>query len=93
MKKVFILLIQFYQKCISPLKPACCKYYPSCSGYAIEAFKKHGLIKGLLLSGWRLLRCNPWSPGGLDYVPERFYFVPFKGGNREKNSEKSPEKS
>lgn len=44
-----------------------CKYHPSCSQYAIDALKKHGLLKGGALAGWRLLRCNPWSRGGVDY--------------------------
>ncbi|MBQ6634393.1 MAG: membrane protein insertion efficiency factor YidD [Ruminococcus sp.] len=64
-------LIRFYQKFISPLTPPRCKYYPTCSAYALEAYRKHGLIKGTVLSTWRLLRCNPWSLGGIDYVPER----------------------
>ena len=64
-------LIRFYQKFISPLMPPRCKYYPTCSAYALEAYRKHGLIKGTVLSTWRLLRCNPWSLGGVDYVPER----------------------
>ena len=64
-------LIRLYQKFISPLTPPRCKYYPTCSAYALEAYRKHGLIKGTVLSTWRLLRCNPWSLGGIDYVPER----------------------
>lgn len=75
----FILPIMFYRKFISPMFPARCKYYPSCSAYAVEAYKKHGVFKGTLLSAWRLLRCNPWSYGGVDYVPDkltRIYFVP-----------------
>ena len=64
-------LIRLYQKFISPLTPPRCKYYPTCSAYALEAYSKHGLIKGTVLSTWRLLRCNPWSLGGVDYVPER----------------------
>ena len=64
-------LIRLYQKFISPLTPPRCKYYPTCSAYALEAYRKHGLIKGTVLSTWRLLRCNPWSLGGVDYVHER----------------------
>jgi hypothetical protein len=45
-----------------------CKYHPSCSQYALDALRKHGVIKGSLLAAWRLLRCNPWSPGGVDYA-------------------------
>lgn len=73
MNYVFIALIKFYKRFISPLFPPRCKYYPSCSSYAIEAYKKHGFFKGTILSVWRLLRCNPWSMGGVDYVPEEFY--------------------
>jgi uncharacterized protein len=51
--------------------PPSCKYYPSCSEYALQALRRHGLVKGTLLAGWRLLRCNPWSHGGVDHVPER----------------------
>ena len=67
---LFILPIKLYQKLISPLFPARCKYYPSCSAYCIDAYSRHGIIKGSILSGWRLLRCNPWSLGGVDKVPE-----------------------
>lgn len=72
MKYLMIALINFYKKLISPLFPARCKYYPTCSEYAILSFKKHGFFKGLVLSVWRLLRCNPWSNGGIDPVPEKF---------------------
>ena len=67
----FILLIRFYQKCISPLKPPMCRYYPTCSCYAIEAIETHGALRGSLLALWRLLRCNPLSPGGYDPVPPK----------------------
>jgi uncharacterized protein len=53
---------------ISPFVPAnTCKYHPSCSEYAVLAIRKHGVVKGIGLAGWRLLRCNPWSHGGVDY--------------------------
>ena len=71
MKYLAQLLVKFYQKFISPLFPARCKYYPSCSAYSVQAFGKHGFFKGLLLTVWRLLRCNPWSNGGVDYVPDK----------------------
>lgn len=82
LKKFFELLIRFYQKYISPLKPACCRYYPSCSQYALEAVKKHGAVKGVLLAVWRILRCNPYSNGGVDYVPEEFHFYTLKSEKR-----------
>lgn len=74
MKKIFILLINFYRKFISPLFPSSCRFYPTCSTYAKESFKKHGTIKGLYLSIKRIIRCNPFSKGGIDPVPEEFYF-------------------
>lgn len=67
-----MLLIKFYRKFISPLKPPCCKFYPTCSEYALKAFEKHGAVKGFILSSRRILRCNPWSIGGIDYVPDEF---------------------
>lgn len=70
MKKICIKMIRFYQKYISPLKPyGTCKYYPTCSNYAIEAYQKYGFLKGTILSVWRILRCNPFSKGGYDPVP------------------------
>ncbi len=65
----FLVLIKFYQICISPLKPQCCRFTPTCSAYAIEALKKYGPIKGLWLAIWRILRCNPWGGSGYDPVP------------------------
>ena len=66
---LLILPIRFYQKYISPLTPATCRFTPSCSHYAIEAIRKHGPIKGLALAVWRILRCNPWGGSGYDPVP------------------------
>ena len=73
MKKILILLVKFYRKHISPKKAApCCKYHPTCSAYALDALEKHGALKGSILTVWRILRCNPWSLGGIDYVPDKF---------------------
>ena len=70
MKKIFIGLIKFYRKYLSPLKGhATCKYFPTSSQYAIEAIEKYGVLKGGLLAVWRILRCNPFSKGGYDPVP------------------------
>ena len=70
MKKIFIRLIKFYKKYLSPLKGrATCIYTPTCSQYAIEALEKYGLIKGGGLAVWRILRCNPFAKGGYDPVP------------------------
>jgi putative membrane protein insertion efficiency factor len=61
-------LVYVYRYTLGLLVPAGrCKYHPSCSQYAIDALRKHGLVKGSALAGWRLLRCNPWSRGGVDY--------------------------
>ena len=71
MKRVLLALIRFYQKYISPLKRyGTCKYIPTCSEYAAQAIEKHGALKGSLLAAWRILRCNPFSQGGIDPVPE-----------------------
>ncbi len=66
-KKVVIIFLKLYQKFISPLYPASCRYYPSCSNYAILSVEKYGVIKGLLKTIWRILKCNPFSKGGVDY--------------------------
>jgi len=68
MKALVVGFIRVYQKWISPMFPPRCKYYPSCSSYAVTAISTHG-IKGVFMAVWRLLRCNPWSYGGVDYVP------------------------
>ncbi len=69
LKKCCMYIIKFYQKFISPMKKPCCIYYPSCSRYAYEAYKKYGFFKGTYLTVWRILRCNPFSKGGYDPVP------------------------
>ncbi|MFA5561141.1 MAG: membrane protein insertion efficiency factor YidD [Eubacteriales bacterium] len=71
MKKICIALIRFYRKCISPLKPPCCRFYPSCSAYALTAFERRGFFAGFLLSLGRVLRCNPFGGGGYDPVPSK----------------------
>ena len=69
MKYVMIALVRFYQKFISPIKPNCCRFTPTCSAYAIEAFTKRGFFIGTILTLWRILRCNPFCKGGYDPVP------------------------
>ena len=71
MKHVMIWLIGLYRKYISPLKPPCCRFTPTCSAYSIEAFRKRGFFVGMILTISRILRCNPFSKGGYDPVPER----------------------
>lgn len=70
LRRLFTLPIMIYRKFISPLKPGCCRFTPSCSQYAIEAVMKHGIIRGTLLAVWRILRCNPYGGFGEDPVPE-----------------------
>jgi hypothetical protein len=71
MSRAFIALIRVYQYVLSPMLGQRCKYYPSCSNYAIGALREYGLLRGFGLAGWRLLRCNPFSNGGYDPVPPR----------------------
>lgn len=67
---LLIAPVTLYRKVISPWLPRTCRYYPSCSAYAVGALRRHGLFKGLALAVWRILRCHPWSAGGVDMVPE-----------------------
>jgi putative membrane protein insertion efficiency factor len=71
-----VLPIKLYQKTVSPLIGERCRYYPSCSEYAAQAISKFGILRGLVLAGWRLLRCNPWSRGGFDPVESQRLFKP-----------------
>jgi uncharacterized protein len=66
--------IVVYQRLISPAIPRRCKYEPTCSRYAVEAIRRYGILRGLVLAGWRLLRCNPWSHGGYDPVEAQRVF-------------------
>lgn len=71
MKKLFIKLIRYYQTHISVHTPPMCKYYPTCSQYALEAIENFGAFKGFFMALWRFLRCNPFSKGGYDPVPQK----------------------
>ena len=66
--------VRFYQRAISPGIPARCKYYPSCSEYAVQAIRRYGVLRGVVLAAWRILRCNPWSHGGVDFVEDQKLF-------------------
>jgi putative membrane protein insertion efficiency factor len=66
--------ITLYQRFISPGLPARCRYHPTCSAYAVEAIRTYGPVRGLILASWRVLRCNPWSAGGVDHVHEQRLF-------------------
>ena len=74
--RLVALPIRLYQRLISPALGSRCKYYPSCSEYAAQAIGRFGILKGLVLAGWRLLRCNPWSHGGFDPVEDQRLFKP-----------------
>lgn len=69
MKKIVLALIRFYQRFISPALPPSCRYTPTCSHYAYTAIERYGLVRGGWMGIKRILRCNPWHPGGYDPVP------------------------
>ena len=71
MKHIMVFLVKLYRRFISPLKPPCCRFVPTCSQYAIDAFEKRGFCVGLALTGLRIIRCNPFCKGGFDPVPEK----------------------
>ncbi len=70
-RNLLVLLLRVYRTAISPLYGQVCRYYPSCSAYGLGAVQQHGVVRGVVLTTWRVLRCNPWSRGGIDEVPER----------------------
>jgi putative membrane protein insertion efficiency factor len=70
----FVLPVRLYQRFISPALPARCRYHPTCSAYAVEAVRTHGVLRGSVLAAWRLLRCNPFSAGGIDPVADQRLF-------------------
>ena len=76
MKAVLVAPIRAYQRFISPALPRRCKYHPTCSEYAVQAIRTQGLLRGVVLAAWRLLRCNPWSHGGYDPVEAQTIFRP-----------------
>ena len=71
MKRIVIFLIHGYQCYISPLKKPCCRFYPTCSQYALQAFQTYGFFKAMGLTIWRILRCNPLCKGGFDPLPPK----------------------
>jgi uncharacterized protein len=73
-KAVVLAPIRFYRRFISPGLPARCRYHPSCSAYAVQAVERYGILRGAVLAGWRLLRCNPFSHGGYDPVSAQTLF-------------------
>ena len=69
-----IMLVYAYRLTLGRLAGDACKYHPSCSRYAIDALRRYGLVRGVVLAAWRLLRCNPWSHGGVDYAEDQRLF-------------------
>lgn len=76
-----VWLVRAYQLVVSPLLGARCRYYPSCSAYAVTALQRFGPVKGSRLAAYRVLRCNPWSRGGVDHVPSRHPRAPTRSGS------------
>jgi putative membrane protein insertion efficiency factor len=74
LRVVALAPIRLYQRTVSPVLPRRCKYYPSCSEYAVGAIRRYGILRGIVLATWRLLRCNPWSHGGVDFVEDQKLF-------------------
>jgi uncharacterized protein len=73
-RAVVVAPIRLYRRFISPALPRTCKYHPSCSEYAVQAVRTYGVLRGLVLAAWRVLRCNPWSHGGVDPVEAQTIF-------------------
>ena len=92
MKHLMIWIVGLYRRFISPIKPACCRFTPTCSAYAIEAFQKRGFFIGFILTTWRILRCNPFCRGGYDPVPEKGLRNPKNAELRENNETTDEEK-
>ena len=81
MTAVATLLVRSYRLFVSPLLAPRCKYHPTCSQYALDALREFGFARGSVLAAWRLLRCNPWSDGGVDYAGQQTLFRA-KGASR-----------
>jgi uncharacterized protein len=74
LRELFLLPLHLYRRVISPLIRPHCRYHPSCSEYALEAVREYGVIRGSVLAAWRVMRCNPWSAGGVDPVARQSLF-------------------
>jgi uncharacterized protein len=74
LRAVAVAPVRLYQRAISPAIPRRCKYHPSCSEYAVGAIRHHGVLRGVVLAAWRILRCNPWSHGGVDFPEDQTLF-------------------
>ena len=78
-RSIAIAPVRLYQRVISPALPQRCKYHPSCSQYAVSAIRQYGILRGLVLAAWRVLRCNPWSHGGVDFAADQALFRARRG--------------
>ena len=74
LREIAVAPVRLYQRAISPALPQTCRYHPSCSQYAVTAVRQFGILRGLVLAAWRLVRCNPWSHGGVDFVEDQRLF-------------------
>ena len=74
MRTLVLAPLHLYRRVISPALPARCRYYPSCSRYAVDAIREYGVIRGCVLAAWRVMRCNPFSNGGIDHVHDQRLF-------------------
>jgi hypothetical protein len=86
-----VALLRGYQRWISPGLPPRCRFQPTCSAYAVEALQVHGLVRGTALAVWRLLRCAPWHPGGVDFVPPGRPSSPLRRADRRTRSAQNHE--
>jgi hypothetical protein len=84
MSRLFALPIHVYRALVTPLLGPRCKYYPSCSRYALDALREYGAFRGLVLAVWRVLRCNPWSHGGVDFAHDQTLFRTRRHANEER---------
>ena len=75
LRELFLVPLVLYRRLISPALPDRCKYYPSCSAYAVQAVRELGIVRGTIVAAWRLARCNPWSDGGVDELADRRLFA------------------
>ena len=74
LRELFLAPLHLYRRVISPALPPRCRYYPSCSAYAVDAIREYGVIRGSILAAWRVMRCNPLSRGGIDHVHDQRLF-------------------
>ena len=74
MTRVALGLVRLYRRLVSPLIAPRCKYHPTCSQYALDALREFGLVRGSVLTAWRIVRCNPWSHGGIDFARDQTLF-------------------